>query len=177
MGLLFQLIDAFLGDEAADLANEGIRLRVVGDRAALPKRTRQLVEEAERTTRFGRAMTLCLALGPAASLAGTPGSRGEITAARRAIAEKVEAGELDAAAIDADVVGRHLMTRDLPDPDLLIRTAREVRLSNFLLWQMAYAETLFLETLWPDFGRKDLEMALAEFGNRHRSYGQIAAAP
>ena len=163
--ILFQLIDGFLLGEARDLANEGIRLRVIGDRARLPNRTRALVDEAERLTRFGRAMTLCLAIGY--------GSRGEITAACKAIAEKVEAGELDAAAIDADVVGRHLMTRDLPDPDLLIRTAREVRLSNFLLWQMAYAEMLFMEVPWPDFGRKELEAAIFEFGSRRRRYGGI----
>jgi undecaprenyl diphosphate synthase len=164
--LIFRLLDGFLEKEAKDLANDGIRLRVIGDRTRLPRHTRQLIEEAERLTRFGRAMTLCLAVGY--------GARGEIAAACKAIAEKVEAGELDAAAIDADVVGKHLMTRELPDPDLLIRTAKEVRLSNFLLWQLAYAEMVFLDLCWPDFSPRDLAAAVSEFGLRRRTYGLVS---
>lgn len=165
VGVIFQLIDAFLLDEAQTLANDGIRLRVIGDRQSLPPRTRALIEDAERLTRYGRAMTLCLALGY--------GSRHEIAAACRAIAEKVEAGEIDAAGIDAALVGRHMMTRDLPDPDLLIRTGKELRLSNFMLWQVAYAEMMFLNCAWPDFGKNELERAVEEYAGRQRTYGRV----
>ncbi len=162
---IFRLVDEFLSAEARALADEGIRLRIIGDKARLPPRTRALIDEAERLTRFGRSMTLCVAL--------SYGGRAEIAKACRAIAEKVEAGELDSAAIDDAVVQRHLMTRDLPDPDLLIRTASEKRLSNFLLWQLAYAEMVFLDCAWPDFGKRQLEEALGEYGRRNRRFGLI----
>jgi undecaprenyl diphosphate synthase len=163
---IMYLFESFLLGEVEELANQGVRLRLIGDRERLSVRCRELVADAERRTRFGRRMTLQIAI----SYSG----RSEIAAACRAIAEKVEAGELAAREVDGDLVTRHLQTRDVPDPDLLVRTAAEVRLSNFMLWQIAYSELWFTETLWPDFGKQDLMAAIAAYGRRTRTYGGLS---
>ncbi|HEX5251342.1 MAG TPA: polyprenyl diphosphate synthase, partial [Gaiellales bacterium] len=122
-----------------------------------------LIDNAEALTRGNGGVNLTVAL--------SYGGRSEIVAATRAIAAKAATGALDPGAIDEAAIERHLFTADLPDPDLLIRTSGEQRISNFLLWQCAYAELVFTKTLWPDFGRADLEQAIADFGCRERRYG------
>src|ERR1051326_4716738 len=149
------LLRHYLRGEIAELHRNGVRLRVIGDRGRLAPDIVTLIDNAEALTRDNRAINLTIAL--------SYGGRAEIVAALRAIAEKVAAGDLRPAALDEDDIGRHLFTADLPDPDLLIRTSGEQRISNFLLWQCAYSELVFTKTLWPDFGRADLEQAIADY--------------
>jgi undecaprenyl diphosphate synthase len=160
---LMGLLRHYLRGEIAELHRNGVRLRVIGDRARLSVEIVALIENAESLTRDNQAINLTVAL--------SYGGRAEIVAAARAVAAKAAAGELVPQAIDEDVIAAHLFTADLPDPDLLIRTSGEQRISNFLLWQCAYAELVFTKTLWPDFGRADLEQAITEFGGRERRYG------
>ncbi|MGH7097752.1 MAG: polyprenyl diphosphate synthase, partial [Stellaceae bacterium] len=127
-----------------------------------------LIEEAETLTRDNRAIHLAIAL--------SYGGRAEIVAAARAIAAEAAAGRIDPARVGEDVLARHLFTAGLPDPDLLIRTSGEQRLSNFLLWQCAYAELVFTRTLWPDFGKNDLEQAIEDYCGRDRRYGAAFGA-
>jgi undecaprenyl diphosphate synthase len=162
---LFALLDLYLIKEASELANAGIRLRVIGDLARLPEKSRELLAEALHVTRHGRAMTLTIAL--------SYGGRGEIVRACTAIARRAAAGTLDPETVSSEVVERHLDTAGLPDPDLVIRTAGEQRLSNFLLWQMAYAELFFTPVTWPDFKPEHLRLAIECFGKRTRSYGDV----
>ena len=124
---------------------------------------RTLIEHAEAITRDNNRITLTMAL--------SYGGRAEIIAAVRAIAQQVTSGNLAAETIDDERFARHLFTAELPDPDLLIRTSGEQRLSNFLLWQAAYAELVFTKTLWPDFSKGDLQQAIDEFCGRERRYG------
>src|SRR5256886_6943125 len=147
-------------------AEDGIRdLTVTGvQTCALPIFARlSLIDNAEALTRDNRAINLTIAL--------SYGGRAEIAAAVRAIAAKARSGALPLDAIDEELIASHLLTVDLPDPDLLIRTSGEQRISNFLLWQCAYAELVFTKTLWPDFGRADLEQAIADYCGRVRRYG------
>jgi undecaprenyl diphosphate synthase len=160
---LMGLLRHYLRGEIAELHRNGVRLRVIGDRARLSAEIVALIENAETLTRDNQAINLTVAL--------SYGGRAEIVAAARAVAAKAAAGKLLPQAIDEDVIAAHLFTADLPDPDLLIRTSGEQRISNFLLWQCAYAELVFTKTLWPDFGRADLEQAITEFGGRERRYG------
>jgi undecaprenyl diphosphate synthase len=160
---LMGLLRHYLRGEIAELHRNGVRLRVIGDRARLSVEIVALIENAESLTRDNQAINLTVAL--------SYGGRAEIVAAARAVAAKAAAGELVPQAIDEDVIAAHLFTADLPDPDLLIRTSGEQRISNFLLWQCAYAELVFTKTLWPDFGRADLEQAITEFGGSERRYG------
>jgi undecaprenyl diphosphate synthase len=160
---LMGLLRHYLRGEIAELHRNGVRLRVIGDRARLSADIVALIDNAEALTRDNHAVNLTVAL--------SYGGRAEIVAAARAVAAKAVAGKLAAEAIDEDLIAAHLFTADLPDPDLLIRTSGEQRISNFLLWQCAYAELIFTKTLWPDFGRADLEQAITEFGGRERRYG------
>jgi undecaprenyl diphosphate synthase len=160
---LMGLLRHYLRGEIAELHRNGVRLRVIGDRGRLSPDIVALIENAEALTRDNQAINLTVAL--------SYGGRAEIVAAARAVAIKAASGRLAPEAIDEDLIARHLFTADLPDPDLLIRTSGEQRISNFLLWQCAYAELVFTKTLWPDFGRDDLEQAIAEFGGRERRYG------
>ena len=153
---LMGLLRHYLRGEIADLHKNGVRLRVIGDRARLSADIVALIDNAEALTRDNGGVNLTVAL--------SYGGRAEIVAAARAVAGKVAAGRLPVEAIDESVIAAHLFTADLPDPDLLIRTSGEQRISNFLLWQCAYAELVFTKTLWPDFGQDDLERAIAEFG-------------
>jgi undecaprenyl diphosphate synthase len=162
---LMGLLRHYLRGEIAELHRNGVRLRVIGDRARLSAEIVALIENAETLTRDNQAINLTVAL--------SYGGRAEIVAAARAVAAKAAAGKLLPQAIDEDVIAAHLFTADLPDPDLLIRTSGEQRISNFLLWQCAYAELVFTKTLWPDFGRADLEQAITEFGGRERRYGTL----
>jgi undecaprenyl diphosphate synthase len=127
------------------------------------------LEEAETLTRLNTGLTLVVAFNY--------GGRQEIAAAVRIIADEVQRGQLAISDIDVDSLSRHLDTSGIPDPDLIIRTSGEQRLSNFLLWQSAYSELVFLPVLWPDFGPKDFTAALDEFAARERRFGGLAASP
>jgi len=162
---LMGLLRVYLRGEIAELHSNGVRFRVVGDRERLAPDTVSLIEEAEALTGNNPGLTLTLAL--------SYGGRQEIVRAAKRLAEQARTGKVDPAAIDEEAFGRHLFTADMPDPDLLIRTSGEMRISNFLLWQCAYAELTFLDVLWPDFSRHHLEQALREFGGRERRWGGI----
>jgi len=157
------LLRHYLRHEVSQLARDGVRLRVVGDRERFGAETAAEIERAERLTADGQRLNLNIAL--------SYGARAEIAAAARAIAREAAAGRLDAASVDEALVERHLATRDMPDPDLIIRTSGEQRLSNFLLWQSAYAELIFTDVLWPDFDARHFAAALGEFARRERRYG------
>ena len=160
---LMGLLRHYLRGEIAELHRNGVRLRVIGEIGRLSADLVTLIANAEALTRDNRAINLTVAL--------SYGGRAEIVAAARAIALKVAEGSLSLEAVDEDLIAGHLFTADLPDPDLLIRTSGEQRISNFLLWQCAYAELVFTKTLWPDFGRSDLEEAIADYCGRERRYG------
>ena len=160
---LMGLLRHYLLAEIAELHRNGIRLRVIGQIDRLAPDIVPLIENAETLTRDNTAITLTIAL--------SYGGRAEIAAAVQAIAAQAVEGSLAVDAIDEDCFARHLFTVGLPDPDLLIRTSGEQRISNFLLWQCAYSELVFTKTLWPDFGKSDLEQAIDEFRGRERRYG------
>jgi undecaprenyl diphosphate synthase len=160
---LMGLLRHYLRGEIAELHRNGVRLRVIGERRRLAPDIVTLIANAEALTRDNPGVNLTIAL--------SYGGRAEIITAMRALAAKAAAGELPPEKIDEAAFARHLFTADLPDPDLLIRTSGEQRISNFLLWQCAYSELVFVKTLWPDFGRPDLEQAIADYGGRERRYG------
>ena len=160
---LMGLLRHYLRGEIAELHRNGIRLKVIGEIGRLAPDIVSLIEQAEALTRGNCAITLTIAL--------SYGGRAEIVAAVRAIAAQVASGSLAADAIDEDCLARHLFTEGLPDPDLLIRTSGEQRISNFLLWQCAYSELVFTKTLWPDFAKSDLDQAIDEYCGRERRYG------
>lgn len=157
------LLKHFLRQELAELAAEGVRLRVIGDRTRFDPETRAELDRAERTTAHNARLNLNVAL--------SYGARDELVSAARAVAQAAAAGKLDPATLDEAHFETFLSTAGMPDPDLLIRTSGERRLSNFLLWQSAYAELVFLDALWPDFGRTEFDAALAEFARRDRRFG------
>ena len=140
-----------------------MRVRVIGDRDRLADDIVALIDEAETRTRANVRLNLAVAL--------SYGGRAEIARAARRLAQAVEARELAADDIDETTFARQLLTVDMPDPDLVIRTSGEKRISNFLLWQSAYAELVFMDRLWPDFTKDDLEDAIREFHRRDRRYG------
>jgi undecaprenyl diphosphate synthase len=160
---LMGLLRHYLRGEIAELHRNNVRLRVIGDRQRLAPDIVTLIANAEGLTRENCGVNLTIAL--------SYGGRAEIAAAVRAIAAKAKEGGLAPDEIDEDVISHHLFTADIPDPDLLIRTSGEQRISNFLLWQCAYSELVFTKTLWPDFGQADLAQAIADFGGRERRYG------
>jgi undecaprenyl diphosphate synthase len=164
---LMGLLRHYLRGEIAELHRNAVRLRVIGDRSRLATDIVALIENAEATTRDNGGLNLVVAL--------SYGSRAEIAAAARTLATKAAAGALDPATIDEDSVARALWTSDIPDPDLIVRTSGEKRISNFLLWQAAYAEFVYTDTLWPDFGKADLLAAIDEFRRRERRYGTRAS--
>lgn len=160
---LMGLLRYYLGHELKKLHQEGVRLRVIGDRSKLAKDINDKIQEAEVMTEGNTGIYLIVAL--------SYGARQEIIHATREIVKRVEKGELKSDALDESVIEEHLYTFGIPEPDLLIRTGAEKRLSNFLLWQMAYTELLFLDILWPDFTEADLIHAINEFKTRERRYG------
>ena len=160
---LFGLFRLYIRRDVAQLHAQGVRIDVIGSREGLPTDILSMIEDAEARTAGNRALHLVFAFNY--------GARDEIARAVRAIAAEVKAGGLEPAAIDEAAIANHLDTADTPDPDLVIRTGREIRLSNFLLWQSAYSEFIFLEINWPDFGRDALAGALEEFATRSRRYG------
>jgi len=167
VSFLFGLIRIFIRRDLADLHRNGVRITVIGDRANVPADIVGLIEEAETLTAANRRLNMVVAFNY--------GSRGEIVRAVKRIADGVKRGEIDPASIDEATIGRHLDTAAIPDPDLLIRTSGELRLSNFLLWQVAYSELVFLPLYWPDFGADALRAAVREFAKRDRRYGGVAA--
>lgn len=160
---LMGLLRHYLRNEIKELNRNRVRLRVIGDRARLNPDIQKLIAQGEAETAQNPGLTLVLAL--------SYGARNEILEAVRALAAACAAGKLDPAAIDEAMFSGALSTDFMPDPDLIIRTSGEQRLSNFLLWQAAYSEFLFVERHWPDFGREDLEAALGVFRARDRRYG------
>ncbi len=157
------LLKHYLRQELAELASQGVRLRVIGDRNRFDAETRAELDRAEATTIGNVRLNLNVAL--------SYGARDELVCAARAIAQAAAAGQLDPATLDEDRFETFLSTAGMPDPDLMIRTSGERRLSNFLLWQSAYAELVFLDVLWPDFGPAEFGGALAEFARRDRRFG------
>jgi undecaprenyl diphosphate synthase len=162
---LMGLLKHFIQKDIAELAENGVRLRIIGDYRALAPDLVSLIEDAVALTAANSTTTLVIALNY--------GSQAEIVAAARLLAEQVREGALDPSAITADMLGAGLETAGIPDPDLVIRTSGEQRLSNFLLWQAAYAELLFVDTLWPDFGAQELADAIAVYGQRERRFGGL----
>ena len=164
---LMGLLRFYLRSEIAELHRQGVRLRSIGDRARLAPDIVRLIEEAEERTRGNLKLNLTIAL--------SYGGRNEILRAMRMIAADVAAGRLAAAEVDETALEERLFTHGLPDPDLVIRTSGEQRISNFLLWQSAYSELVFDDCLWPDFGRENLRRAVEEFQRRERRYGTAVA--
>jgi len=155
----------YLKVEAAELNKHNVRLEAIGQIHRLPERVQKQLAKTRKALSKNTGLTLVLAL--------SYGSRSEIVDAARAIAAKAKTGELDPAEVDEAMLSEHLHTSHLPDPDLLIRTSGEMRLSNFLLWQMSYAEMVVTPVLWPDFRKAEFFAALEEFTQRHRRYGAL----
>ncbi len=162
---LMGLLRRFILDDIAELAQNGVRLQLIGDWRALSPDLVRLIEEAVAKTADNRDLTLVIALNY--------GSQAEIANAARTLAEQVQRGEIAIAAITPEAITGALETADLPPPDLVVRTSGEQRLSNFLLWQAAYAELLFVDTLWPDFGDAELANALEVYAARERRFGGL----
>ena len=160
---LMGLLAKYLTSELKTLLSNKIRLNVIGEADKLPDSVRQTLEETSERTRGNSVMTLTLAL--------SYGARNEILRACQTVAAKVGQGELTADNITEEMLAGKLDTAEIPDPDLLIRTSGEMRISNFLLWQLAYTELYFTDVFWPDFSRVELHKALNEFGRRHRRFG------
>ena len=160
---LMGLLRHYLRTEIAELHANGVRLHFIGDTKALSDDVVVMLDQARTLTAANRRLTLVLALNY--------GSHDELVRVARALAAEAAEGGLDPATIDADVIEARLDTAGLPPPDLVIRTSGEQRLSNFLMWQSAYAELVFTDELWPDFGGASLAAAVAAFGQRDRRYG------
>jgi len=164
---LFGLMRRFVRRDLADLHKNGVRIRVIGTRSGLDDDIMRLIDDAVLLTKDNSALNLTIAFNY--------GSRDEIARAAARVAEAVAEGTLDVSDITPERFGSYLDTVDLPDPDLLIRTSGELRLSNFLLWQLAYSEFVFVDTYWPDFSRETLEAAIAEYQRRTRRFGGLKA--
>jgi len=163
---LFGLVRRFIRQDLAELNRQGVRVRVIGEREGLPPDLPRLIEEAERTTADNTRLTLTVAFNY--------GSRNEIARAARRLAKDVAAGRLAPEDVDDAALAARLDTAGIPDPDLVIRTSGEQRLSNFLLWQAAYAEFVFMPMPWPDFSAADLDRAIRAFQDRDRRFGGLA---
>ncbi|MBI1619534.1 isoprenyl transferase [Aquamicrobium sp. cd-1] len=165
---LLGLLKTFIRRDLADLHKAGVRVRMIGARDGLAKDIRHLIEEAESLTANNKALNLLIAFNY--------GSRDEIVRATRAIANAVACGELRPEDVTQELIGKYLDTSFAPDPDLIIRTSGELRLSNFLLWQAAYAELVFMPCYWPDFGRNELLQAIDSYAARERRFGGVTVA-
>jgi undecaprenyl diphosphate synthase len=164
---LFSLMKLFIRKDLAELKKANFQVKIIGERAGLRGDILSQLVSAEEATRSNTGMTLCIAFNY--------GARDEITRAVRALASDVERGLLSASSITAEMIEANLDTASLPDPDLIIRTSGEERLSNFLLWQAAYAEFVFIPDFWPDFGQRQFVEALNEYARRERRFGAIDA--
>lgn len=163
---LMTLLVSTISKETKTLMDNNIRLESIGDTSSLPSKARKELEEAKRKTSANERMTLVLALSYS--------SRWEITEAVKTIAHKVKIGEILPEKISEEIISKHLNTSGMPDPELLIRTSGEHRISNFLLWQISYAELYFTDKLWPDFRREDLYDAIVSYQQRERRFGKTS---
>jgi undecaprenyl diphosphate synthase len=157
------LLRLYLRNEVAGLVRDGVKLTVIGDHSRFGADLSQMVADAEKATAGGTKLNLVMAL--------SYGARDEMLAATKAVARAAKAGTLDPESLTEAQFGGFLQTAGMPDPDMIIRTSGEQRLSNFLLWQAAYAEFVFMDVLWPDFSAEDLQGAVAEYHRRERRYG------
>jgi undecaprenyl diphosphate synthase len=164
---LFGLLRRFIRRDLADLHKHGVRIRVIGTRTGLEPDLLRMIDDAVELTKNNTALNLTVAFNY--------GARDEIVRAARRMAEAAANGSLEPEAVTEEHFASFLDTAGIPDPDLLIRTSGELRLSNFLLWQLAYAEFVFVNTYWPDFSREQLEAALAEYHRRSRRFGGTSA--
>jgi undecaprenyl diphosphate synthase len=164
---LMGLLRRFVRNDLAEIHSNNIKVRIIGERRHLDPEIARLLQEAEDLTHGNTGLVLVVAFNY--------GSRQEIARAARRLAREVAAGRLDPEAITAELIATKLDAPDLPDPDLIIRTSGEQRLSNFLLWQAAYSELVFVPTYWPDFDQAALESAIAEYRRRERRFGGLAA--
>ena len=162
---LMELICKGVEMESEELAKVGIRVKIIGDRSRFSDKVKASLEKIEQMTQAGENMTFVLALNYS--------SRSEMTTAVQNIAKRVAAGEIKAEEIDETMISESLYTSFMPDPDLIIRTSGECRLSNFLMWQASYSEFYFTPTLWPDFDKAELEKALEAYSARDRRYGLV----
>jgi len=162
---LMKYLVHYLKTETPELNKNNVKLEVIGHIYRLPEAVQEHLRKSQATLAKNSGLTLIMAL--------SYGGRTEIVDAVRAIAEKVQRGKLDPADINDQVVSQHLYTRNWPDPDLLVRTSGEMRVSNFLLWQISYAELVVTPTFWPDFRKPQLFEALEEYARRHRRFGGI----
>ncbi|MEH2050279.1 isoprenyl transferase [Nostoc sp.] len=168
VNFLMHLFERLLHRELAQMHREGVRISFIGDLSALPKSLQTEMERSMAETLNNQAIHFTVAVNY--------GSRNEITRVCRQVAQLVEQGELNAEQVNESLVEQHLYTADTPEPDLLIRTSGEMRLSNFLLWQMAYTEMYFTNILWPDFNREAFHQALLSYQSRDRRFGQVKAS-
>ena len=168
VSFLMGLLRRYLRNDLAELDGNNVRIRVIGRRDGLGPDILALLDHAVATTRDNNGLTLVIAFNY--------GGRQEITDAVRRLAARVAQGGLEPAEITPELIADHLDTADIPDPDLIIRTSGEQRLSNFLLWQAAYSEFVFLDVKWPDFGPVEFEAALAQYAARHRRFGDVVEA-
>jgi undecaprenyl diphosphate synthase len=162
---LMKYLVHYLKTETPELNKNNVRLEVIGQIYRLPENVQEHLKKSIATLSKNNGLTLIMAL--------SYGGRTEIVDAVRGIAAKVKAGQLDPADITEQVFAQHLYTRNIPDPDLLVRTSGEMRVSNFLLWQISYAELVITQTLWPDFRKPQLHTALEEYHRRHRRFGGL----
>jgi undecaprenyl diphosphate synthase len=166
---LMGLLRRFIRNDLADLHARNVRVRIIGQREGVSEDIQRLLDEAQSVTRDNTGLGLTIAFNY--------GARQELALAMQSIGADVAAGRISPGDIDQSLIARRLGTGDLPEPDLLIRTSGEQRLSNFLLWELAYAEFVFLPVLWPDFGKSDLEEAIRMFQGRDRRYGGLGVSP
>lgn len=159
------LLERFLREKLPELLKQNIRFNTIGRLDMLPDKCRKQIDKAISSTKDNTGLTLILAL--------SYGSREEITDAARTLAIKAIAGEIDPSDIDNELFAQHLYTAGTPDPDLLVRTSGELRISNFLLWQISYSEIVISPKYWPDFRNADLRAAVDEYSSRHRRYGAV----
>ena len=162
---LWSLLEQFIAQETPTMMKHGVRLLTIGRTGELPESCQRALRETIELTARNPATTFVLAVNYSA--------RAELVDATRALCREACGGSLDPEQIDENTISRALYTRDIPDPDLLIRTSGEMRLSNFLLWQLSYTEIVVTEKLWPDFGKEDLRAAIAEFQRRERRFGGV----
>ena len=167
VGLLMDLFLSALEREVNKLHDTGVRLRIIGDVSAFPKKLQQRIHDSMAKTRDNQGLTL--------NIAANYGGKWDIVQAVRKLAEQIEAGTLKSNDIDEAIISEQLTLSDLPEPDLFIRTGGEQRISNFLIWQLAYSELYFTHTLWPDFDREEYAKALQSFASRQRRFGQTGA--
>ncbi|KPJ95618.1 MAG: hypothetical protein AMJ55_03465 [Gammaproteobacteria bacterium SG8_15] len=166
VGLLMDLLHSALGREVKRLKENNVQLRFIGDRSAFSEKLQSRLRDGEQETRDNTGLTLVVALNY--------GGMWDIAHAARLIASRVKDGQVDVQGVDEEMFATYLSVSDLPNPDLFIRTGGEMRISNFLLWQLAYTELYFTETLWPDFNEQTLNEALASFARRQRRFGRTS---